>query len=644
MYEPTESAIASFESEMARSWTVFTPPPTLTISEWADQFRWLSAIDSSEPGRWRTSRAQYLKGIMDAFNDPDIEGVVVQASAQVGKTQCLNNVVGYFIHQDPAPIMVVQPTQEDCSEWAKDRFMRAMIDVTPVLQGLIRADRTRQNSDTIHHKQFPGGQLTIAWSNSKSRLASRPIRILLMDEVDKYKTDPGEQGDPVKRAISRTKKFWNRKWGMFSTPTFKNISRIESERLKGDDREYHLPCPDCGEFFVLKFSENIRWDDAEKIKSGTGVAYCICTRCGVCIPENKKEWMVQNGKWIAQHPGRSVASFHISELYSSIGPESSWSQIAKRFLEAKGDAMSLQNFINETLGETWEMQGDTVESHILFRRREEYAAEVPASVCALTSGVDVQRDRLECSVWGYGPGRESALISHHVIPGNPAEDDVWGQLDQILTKSYLHELGVNLAIVQTFVDSSDGVHTQRVYRYCKDRVMNHVFACKGRASTPGNALPIADRPHKMKSGAFLYTVGVDTAKAQLYSYLKLEKPGPGYIHLPKTPWMDEEFCMQLTAEKLTRKKEHFHTTLKWIKMRDRNEALDCAVYALAALEARRVDLVTTMINLKKRVAEMRPQPPEPIIVGSIPPPIIQQHQQRSAPQRRTIKNNWVTGY
>lgn len=638
MFEPTESALASFEHEMSLAWNVFAPPPKLTISEWADEFRRLSQIDSAEPGLWRTSRAEYLRGIMDAFNDPAVEGVVVQASAQVGKTQCLNNVCGYFIHQDPSPIMVVQPTQEDATEWAKDRFMRGMVEVTPALRALIRADRTRQNSDTIHHKQFPGGQLTVAWSNSKSRLASRPIRIVLLDEVDKYATDPGPQGDPVMRAINRSKTFWNRKYGMWSTPTLKGLSRIEKERLLGDNRQYFIPCPDCGEFFTLNFRENIRWDPDKP-----ETAHCICTNCGVSIPENKKAWMVERGKWIAQNPGGSVASFHINELYSSLGG-SSWAAIAKKFLAAKGDSVSLQNFINETLGETWEMQGDTVESHVLHRRREDYPAEVPASMCVLTAGVDVQRDRLECSVWGYGPGRESALIDHRILTGNTAEDQVWHDLDGVLTKSYRHESGIDLVIVGAFVDSSDGVVTQRVYRYCKERATRYIFSCKGRANQPGNALPIVERPRRLQSGAFLYTVGVDTAKGQLYSYLRLDKPGPGYVHFPKKDWCDEEFCKQITAEKLIMHKKEYRPRLEWVKMRERNEALDCAVYALASLESRRVDLVLAMMHLKKRVAELTPKPEEPIIAGSIPPPIMQQQQQRSAPQRRTIKNNWVTGY
>lgn len=623
---------------MARTWKIFSPPPKLTISQWADRFRWLSSIDSSEPGRWRTSRAPYLQGIMDAFTDPEIEGVVVQASAQVGKTQCLNNIAGYFIHQDPSPIMVVQPTQEDATEWAKDRFMRGMVEVTPCLKDLIRGVRTKTNSDTIHHKQFPGGQLTVAWSNSKSRLASRPIRIVLLDEIDKYQTDPGPQGDPVMRAINRSKTFWNRKFGMWSTPTLKNLSRIESERLKGDNRTYQIPCPDCGEYFALSFRENIRWEPGKP-----ETAYCVCTKCGAYIPETKKQWMMERGKWVAEFPGRTVASFHINELYSSLGG-ASWASIASKFLAAKGDSVSLQNFINETLGETWEMQGDTVESNVLFRRREDYAAEVPAPLCCLAAGVDVQRDRLELSVWGFGPGRESGLIEHRQIMGNPAEDLVWDELDGALAKTYGHELGVELPVVQTFVDSSDGVHTQKVYRYCKERFSRHIFPCKGRANTPGNALPIVERPHKLQNGVYLYTVGVDTAKGQLYSYLKLEKPGPGYVHLPKRDFCDEEWCQQLTAEKLTMKKVGFRPRLEWIKMRERNEALDCAVYALAALEARRVDLIQVMINLKKRVAEMKITAPEMPKV-----PIVETDHPSDAPiprqdsQMPTIRpSRWVT--
>lgn len=607
--------------------SVFLPPPDLTVSEWADRYRYLSGGSSAEPGRWRTSRAPWLRGIMDAFVEPDIEGVVVKSSAQIGKTETIGNVIGYFVHQDPSPIMIVQPTRDDAEDWSKDRLSAGLIDVTRELRERITDERRK--GETLVHKRFPGGQLTAAWSNSKSRLAMRPIRIVLLDEVDKYNTEPTAQGDPCERAINRTLNFWNRKWGMFSTPTLSKISKIDRSWELSDQRRFHVPCPHCGELFVLDFFKNIRWDKDEAHphqqfgKHHPETAYCMCPK-GCVIDESDKDHMVLLGVWIPQRPGGKVAGFHINRLYSSLGGES-WSAIVARWLQAKDNTDAMQNFYNETLGETWELQGETVETSVLFKRRETYPLDehgelaVPAGVAVLTAGVDVQKDRLEVKVKGWGPGEEAWDVDYRQLFGDPSATDVWEQLDEVLEKRYWHEWGVNLPIIATMIDSG-GHHTAAVYEYCKRRMRNWIFPCKGRANQPGAGLPIVGRPSEPSPGVKLFIVGVDTAKAMIYRRFQREQPGPGFYHYPLDPRWDEEHFAQLTAEKLIVKHKDFRPRLVWEALRERNEALDLEVYALAALEARHVDLQRCLKSLEITSARAtEPDVPEEVVVTSPEP-------------------------
>lgn len=623
---------------------VFLPPPTLTVDEWADKFRHLSSVDSAEQGQWRTERAPYLRGIMRAFNEPEIQGIVVKSGAQIGKTSVLGNVVGYFIHQDPSPIMVVQPTKEDAEDWSKDRFMAGMVEVTPCLKSIISDVKVK--GETIVHKRFPGGQLTVAWSNSKSRLASRPIRILLMDEVNKYPTDPGPQGDPCLRAIKRTQTFWNRKWAKFSTPTLAEICEITKSYLDSDQRKYWVACPHCREFFVIDFFKNIKWDKNEKSldpkygKHHPDTAYCLCLNCGAVIPESEKADMVARGEWRAGRPGGNVAGFHISELYSTLG-DSSWARIVRQFLDCKGKVIALQNFYNEVLGEAFELQGETVEKASLMGRRELYKAEVPLGVAVLTAAVDVQGDRLEVKVKGWGVGQESWDIHLEQIFGNPITAQPWAKLDEILSKMYRHESLIEIPIICTMVDSG-GHHTQQVYNFCKTRMQRWIFPCKGRANVPGQALPIVSRPSEPQTGIKLWNIGVDTAKGLIYSRLRLTDVGPGYYHYPNGAQWDEEHFAQVTAEKFSVVYREYRPRLVWSKTRDRNEALDLEVYALAALEARRVDLVAAHANLlKSAAAEASVPEPEKVIVGAPPePPARRQQPGRQIRGRSGFVNNW----
>ena len=552
----------------------FNPPPNLTISQWADTYRQLSAEGSAEPGRWRTSRAEYQRGIMDAANDPRIDTVIVMKSAQVGATEIINNIVGYFSKNDPAPILVIQPTLEMAQTWSKDRFA-PMVRDTEELAELFNT-QSRQRNNTILHKIYPGGHLTIAGANSPASLASRPVRIVLFDEVDRYPPSAGVEGDPVTLATKRSTTFWNRLLILVSTPTIKGISRIEAAFNESDQRYFYVPCPACQHSQRL-FWANIVWDKNEIGEHLPETARYQCAKCNAKWTDAQRWQSVRKGKWRATAETRNIAGFHINELYSS------WvklEEIVTNFLNAKAHPDRLKVWVNTTLGEAWEDAGNTVEHGELYARRESYPADVPADGLVLVAGVDVQDDRIEGEVKAFGKGGENWGIEYFIIYGNPAEAKLWNDLDLQLQKTYLHESGIKLKISSACIDSG-GHFTQEVYKFVRPRENRRIFAIKG-ASTPG--APLLNRGNRNNKGKVrLFTIGTDAAKVSIYARLQMDEPGAGYMHFPTT--YDEQYFKQLTAEKQTTKYRNGFPYRVWIKLPGaRNEALDVNVYALAALE------------------------------------------------------------
>jgi phage terminase large subunit GpA-like protein len=386
------------------------PPPKLTISEWADTYRQLSSESSAEAGRWSTSRAEYQRGMMDAVSDKSIETVVLMTAAQIGKTELVNNVVGFHIAQDPAPLLVVQPTLEMAQTWSKDRLAPAIRD-TPALSEKIKNPRSRDSGNTTLHKVFPGGHVTACGANSPSSLASRPCRVILCDEVDRYPISAGTEGDPVALAKKRSATFWNRKLILVSTPTDKGSSRIEAAYGESDQRKYFVPCPDCSETQVLQWA-NVRWKDNDP----NTVEY-ICEHCGSCWGDAKRFQAIRYGKWKATAAGDGkTAGFHLSALYS---PWTSLSDVVRDFLSAKKDPMRLKAWINTTLGETYEEDGERIDEYDLFDRKEDYGHMLPEKAVVLVAGVDVQDDRLACEIVAYGSGEESWSIYYEEIYGDP---------------------------------------------------------------------------------------------------------------------------------------------------------------------------------------------------------------------------------
>jgi phage terminase large subunit GpA-like protein len=551
------------------------PPPELTVSQWADAERRLSSESSAEPGAWRTDRAPYQRGMMDAISDTEVREVWVMKSAQVGATEIINNILGFHIHHDPAPMLLVQPTLEMAEAWSKDR-LAPMIRDTPALRDRIADPKARDSGNTLLHKKFAGGHLTVAGANSPAGLASRPVRVVLFDEVDRYPASAGSEGDPVSLGRKRTTTFWNRKVIAVSTPTIKGISRIEAGFESGDQRFYEVPCPGCGTFQRLVWTQ-VHWEDGQP-----ETARYVCAHCATAIGEGDKPAMLMAGRWTASKPFHGVASFHISELYS---PWSTWAEMARAFLEAKRLPETLQTWINTALGETWEDSGDAVKPEGLLARREAYTdASLPSGVLLLTRGTDVQDDRLESTLWGWGRDGEAWRIRHDVIRGDPGQAALWADHDELLKLRHRTDDGRELVCEAVAVDSG-GHHTEQVYNYCAARKRFRVFAIKG---IPG-ARPAWPRKASRggKKRLDVWPIGVDTIKDVVAGRLKrVLQPGPGFLHLDATA--DDVAVEQLASEVQVYAVVKGRKVRVWRPRRSgvRNEQFDCLVYAYAAMVGR----------------------------------------------------------
>jgi phage terminase large subunit GpA-like protein len=606
--------VAIAAMKLAEVLAVLEPPPALTVSEWADAERRLPIGASAEPGPWRTDREPYQRGLMDAVHE-GAETIVIQKSAQVGATEVLLNAIGYHIAHDPSPILLVEPTESLAKRLSKHR-LGPMLRDTPALRARVADPRGRRSTSTLLLKAFPGGFLALVGANSPTPLASDPIRLLLADEIDKYPPYVGDEGDPLALAMKRTTTFWNRLHVLTSTPTVKGLSRIESWFSLSDQRRYFVPCPRCGEAFVLEW-RHVRWEGGAGGDPET--AHFVCPACGGRILDHERPGMIARGAWRATAPFRGVIGFHLWEAYSS---RARLARIVRNFLVAKSRGVeALREWVNQTLGETWEEAGEQARPEVLVLRREAYSRDrLPAGVVCLTAGVDVQDDRLEVSVWGWGLGEESWVIEHRVLPGDPARPEPWQLLDEVLQAPYPHAGGARLPIHATCVDTA-GHRSSYAYDYVLKRQHLRVFATIGRDGDR----PIVSAPSEKRFGrdprpVRLYTIGVDMAKALLASRLQLTAIGPGFVHLPKT--VDEEFIAQLTAEKLVTRYAHGVPVRQWIQTRPRNEALDCANLALAALRLlnpRLAAMAEILAATPPAPPAARPDAPGPAATPAAPP-------------------------
>jgi len=615
--DPTIRAEAM--AQLADAMKRLTPPPRLSVAEWADKERRLDSQSSAEPGRWYTSRAEYQRGIMDACSDPEVREVVVMCGTQSGKSEAILNTIGYHMHHDPCPILVMQPTVDMAQSFSKDRVTAGLIRPTPSLRGLVNDSRAKDANNTTLHKVFPGGALSLVGANSPSSLASRPIRVVLCDEVDRYPPSAGEEGDPISLAKRRAATFWNRKIIQVSTPTNKGASRIEDAYEETDKRKFYVPCVHCDHEQLLTWS-NVQWQD-----DNPKTARYHCPECGAAWTESERHAAVAKGKWVATAPFNGAAGFWFNALYS---PWVDLVDTVEEFLACRKDPMRLKTFVNTILAETWEDQGDGVDDYAVAKRKEDYDG-IPDDAVLLTAGVDVQDDRLEVEIVGWGAGEESWQIDYQVLYGDPSSPQLWARLDEILLATYEHPIGEPMLIRATCVDSG-GHHTRAVYNYAKTRAGHRVFAIKG---VGGEGKPIVGRPSKNNVGKVpLYAIGVDTAKELHYARLRIDEPGPGYCHFQAK--RDDEYFRQLTAEKQVIKYHKGYPTRTWIKTRTRNEALDVRVYAIAAFHILNVNMDSIVRRFYANVSgrtvpekETKPVQPHPLVP-------------KKRPSKGGFANNW----
>jgi phage terminase large subunit GpA-like protein len=572
------------------------PRPVQTVSEWADRHRLLTSKSASEPGRWRTERTPYLREILDALSETSaVQRVVLRFGSQFGKTEVGLNWIGYVMDHAPGPMLVVLPTLEVRKVWVRQR-LDPMLTVTPALSAIFDARSKRDAGNSEDLKDFPGGMLKIAGANSPASLASMPIRYVLCDEVDRFPWEAGQEGDPLGLIDQRTSNFPRRKVLLVSTPTIAGESRIDDEYQASDQREYWVPCPHCGERQVL------RWHAADGGLSlqrgeGTGAVWYPCVHCGARIDEHHKTDMLARGLWIARAPGRPVRGYALNGLYSPLGLGFTWSELLDQWHDSAGDTSRVKRFVNTILGETWQEEGDSLDPLHLMARLEDYPDALPTGL--RTVGVDVQSDRLELTVVDWGEGEQAWVQDHVILPGDTALEEVWRVLGEELDDIRPHAVAIDT-----------GYRPTHVHSFARTRAW--VYPVKGM---PGSGRPVVEDERKRRQrlrqrrrrAAEVFLVGVDQAKALLYSRAKLPDHGPGYLHYPNRPAFDDEYFAQLAAEKLVTKVRGTRAYAEWVQTRARNEALDCLVYALAA--ARLCGQPTAPQALAQQTAKPAPAAP-----------------------------------
>lgn len=555
------------------------------MSEWADEFFYLPAKGNAIPGKYKTSRTPYQRDMLDDDIDPTVIEYFWIIAKQMGKTLCFLIQNGYFMDQEPSSILMVYPAIEDAKAFARDKLMPA-VRATPRLKGKIASKRKRDAGNNIRHKEFPGGEIDIAGSNSPSTLRQRSKRIVKCDEIDAYK--PNKEGDPVEQADGRAETFHNAVKGKASTPGIKNVSRVEAGFLRSDKQYWFCPCPKCKTWQTLKWSQ-VKWEFEQPnggVVSDPEKAVYVCESCHSHLSDADRIDMVLGGEWRATAPFKGRRGRHLSGLYRVIGKKKAFKtylhEFVEGFLEAKRKGSSAQMvWVNTFLAETWQEEGEQPSASPLLERCEVYSDSLlPAQALVLVAGVDVQKDRIEMETVGFGIGEESWGIRYDTFMGKPLLSAVWDQLDAALKREFNHPSGAKLKIECACIDT--GHLTDEVYKFVRPRQGRMVFATKGSAVPASPLVSMAKKSGVRK--VKLHMIGTDTAKSLIYQRLKLETPGPGFMHFPIGYTLD--YFNGLTAERMVTEYRRGFPINVWKCFPDgaRNEQLDIRVGAQAALK------------------------------------------------------------
>ena len=612
------------------------PSESLTVSEWAEKHRRLSSETAAEPGRYRLSRTPYLRDPMNAFTDPKIRRLIMVAASQVGKSEFINNAIGYIIDQDPGSILFVHPTTIDAKDYSKLRIA-PMVRDCPTLRTKVAAPKSRDSGNTVLQKTYAGGILTLCGSTEAHALASKPIRYVFGDERDRWAKSAGTEGDPWGLAMARQTTFYNAKAVEVSTPTVKGASPITDSFNEGTMERWCSQCPHCGEYHEITW-EDIRYEHEEteinhpRVFKVTKVFY-MCPACAAVSDELTMKR--QPAKWVAENPGAYANGVRSFWLNAFVSQWKSWESIVLSFLQAQGDTRKMQVVYNTIFGKLWENRGDLEDEEGMLARREEYPSELPEGVLLLTCGIDTQDDRLEYEVVGHGHFEESWGIEKGVIMGRPDSDETWAALDDMLDKVYRFADGLGLKISMSFMDEG-GHFTQEVRSRCRERIGKKLFCIKG---VFGQDRPYTCPPKQMKivvGGAHVgscwqYQIGVDAGKQHIMDNLRVKKPGSRYCHFPKRDDYGAGYFAGLLSEHLVYDEKSARHPWKWEKIpgHERNEALDCRNYANAAFKALPKDL--DAIHRRLQAARER------LAKGSVPGEISTASPASLAPRSRVKK-------
>lgn len=604
---------ATIDGMVTDAMRLLKPPPKMTVSEWSDEKRYLSAESSAAPGRFKTEIVEYMREPMDMIGKPEVRRVTLMTSAQVGKSTVIENVIGYFIEHDPCPILHVSPTLESMKMFSKER-LAPMIRDCPSLQPLVKDARSRDSGNTLASKVFPGGHIAMVGSNAPAGLASRPIRILVADEVDRFEQSAGTEGDPLNLAIKRTTTFWNRVILFVSTPGDKSTSRIEPEFMRGDQRYRWCPCPQCGEYQRLRWAQ-VRWSDNKP-----DTAFYECEHNGCVWNDQDRNRAVRAGEWRAEAEFNGNVSYHLSQLYSPFAPLSDG---VRDFLDSKDNPQLLKTWVNTFLGETWEEKGQRLEWSDLLDHCVEYEQRepVPEDITLVTAAVDIQDDRFEIEWVGWGDDFQSWSLGYRKIYGDPSAPDIWQELKSALSETFIHPLFGEMAPRAVAIDSG-GHYTQAVYAFCEKTP--RCVAIKG---VEGKGKPMVGRPMKNTLGnARVLPLGVDTLKEVVAARLRVHDPvKSGYCAFPVSDDYGDEYFRGLTAEELRTTYTRGFPVQRWTKIRPRNEPFDLRVYNTAALEMLGVDLnAQRRALLRKTVKDVK-------------------QAEKPAP-KKPRQSNWATGW
>lgn len=623
----------------------------MTVPDWADRFRKLAKEAGSTSGNFRTAAVEVARGPMLAVTEPGVRIITAMVCTQLLKTTLLENVFGFYAHLDPCPMLLVQPKEDAAEQFSKERIT-PLIKSTPVLRKIIGTRKTRSAEETLLFKAFPGGFLALAGAGSPDNLARRPVRVVQYDEVDKYPIT--REGDPIALGDERMATFPNGLSVRACSPTIEGESRIEASYLDGDQRRASMECPHCQHRLFPEFFTHVHWDKTEDGEHLPRSARIYCEACGTAWDEGMRLRALATIRWHQTRPftccgkrqdpladyarlwGESPptaaptvwdwwegdrwavyrarcqdcgewpvsnehASFTASKLYSP-WPSDAPPKIAAKWIAAKDDPDKRVSFDNTQLGKPHKItSGKDVQIEALAARTEQWAGEVPDGVGVITWGGDIQDDRGEFEFVGWGRNEESWSLAYEVVEGDPSTPVFWDEVDKLIGRRFKRADGREFVADAGCIDTG-GHHTQSVYEFAKARLGRRVWGIKGASERNGQRSPVwpARKPTARRRSSFRpFIIGVNAAKDVIRAWLALEEPGPGYMHFSTD--RDLNYFAQLTAERLITKVASGRKYRVWDLQKGKtNEALDCRVYAYAALKG----LLQMGLRLNRRTDEV----------------------------------------